>query len=112
MTLIKLSKKGRSIDLTTRSNLSVTNDNQEIDAIEALVYLGDKRFTLTFVPTDKNKIRKCNSRHLEWLRREYNCKGDVEEILKKMFPPSTIKKKMKAVIKPKPVIETKTETTG
>ena len=112
MTLIKLSKKGRSIGLISRSKLHVSNDNQEIDAIEALVYLGDKRFTLTFVPTDKNKIRKCNSRHLEWLRREYNCKGDVEEILKKMFPPSTIKKKMKAVIKPKPVIETKTETTG
>tara|TARA_R100000656_G_scaffold113218_1_gene85502 strand:- start:85 stop:423 length:339 start_codon:yes stop_codon:yes gene_type:complete len=112
MTLIRLSKKGRAIGLNTRSHLSVTNDNQEIDTKEALVYLGDKRFTLTFVPTDKDKIRKCKSTHLEWLRREYQCKGDAEEIIKKMFPPSTVKKKMKAVVKPKSVIETKTETTG
>ena len=112
MTLIKLSKKGRAIGLNTRSHLSVANDIQEIDAIEALVYLGDTRFTLTFVPTDKDKLRKCNERQLEWLRREYQCKGDVENIIKKMFPPSPIKKKMKAVVKPKPVIETKTETTG
>ena len=112
MTLIRLSKKGRAIGLNTRSHLSVANDNQEIDTIEALVYLGDKRFTLTFVPTDKDKIRKCKPTHLEWLRREYQCKGDVEKIIKKIFPPSTIKKKMKAVVKPKPVIETKIETTG
>ena len=112
MTLIKLSKRGRPIRLTTRSNLKVSNDNTEIDTIEALVYLGDKRFKLTFVPTDKNKIRKCNKRQLKWLRREYKCKGNTEKILRKMFPSSTVKKKVNAIIKAKSLIKSITETTG
>jgi len=112
MTLIKLKKKGRAIVLSTKSHLEVTNDNVEINTIEALVHLEDIRFKITFVPADKDAIRTCNERQLNWLRRHYQCKGNVEKILKKMFPVSTMKKKMKAVVKTKPLIEESSETTG
>ena len=112
MTLIKLKKKGRPIILSTKSHLEITNDNVEINTIEALVHLEDSRFKITFVPADKNAIRKCNNRQLNWLRRHYQCEGNEEKILKKMFPSSTVKKKMKAVVKPKLVIEETSETTG
>ena len=113
MALIELKDKKRPIYLTTRSRAKVTyGDKIEISAKEALTYLGDNTFIITFVPTDKSELRTCNARQIEWLRKEFNTKGDIDKILHKMFPAPSIKKKIKTEIKSIIPIEDKKETTS
>jgi len=113
MALIELKNKARPNNLTTRSRAKVTyGDKIEISAKEALTYLGDNTFNITFVPTDKKELRTCNARQLEWLRREFGVKGDIDKILNKMFPEPTIKKKIKTEIKNMMPVEDKKETTS
>tara|TARA_R100000008_G_C3457677_1_gene102539 strand:- start:80 stop:505 length:426 start_codon:yes stop_codon:yes gene_type:complete len=108
MTQIELSEKGFPITLSTKSHSKVSfGEKTEIDAKEALVYLGDNRFKITFVPSDKKVLRTCNKHQTAWLKKEFNVKGDIDKVLKKMFPESSIKKVMKPVLKEKKTAEEK-----
>jgi len=105
MALIELSARqvgNHPIVLNTKSKVSVTYGKKtEINPIEALVYLGDIRFKITFVEKDKAKLQTCNERQLEWLRTEFKVKGSAKKILNKMFPTVSLKKKLMPVIKNK-----------
>ena len=105
MALIELSTKqigNKALVLSTKSKASVAfGDTTEINPIEALVYLGDNRFKITFTPKDKSILQTCNEHQLEWLRTEFKVKGNADKILKKMFPSPTVKKKLTAVVKSK-----------
>lgn len=105
MALIELSAKqvgDHPIVLSTKSKASVAyGDKTEINPIEALVYLGDTRFKITFVEKDKATLQTCNERQLEWLRREFKVKGSAKKILNKMFPTASLKKKLTPILKTK-----------
>ena len=59
MALIELSARqigNKSLVLSTNSKASVAfGETTEINPKEALVYLGDHRFKITFIPKDKSK---------------------------------------------------------
>jgi len=122
MSKIELSSKGFPVVLSTKSHAKVVfGESIEIDPKEALVYLGDNRFKITFDALDKKILKTCNEHQTAWLRKEFNVKGDIDKVLRKMFPEvNTIKKVIKPILKerteeskkPKIAKEPKKETAG
>jgi hypothetical protein len=122
MSKIELSKKGFPIVLSTKSHSKVVfGEKIEIDPKEALVYLGDNRFKITFDASDRKILKTCNEHQTAWLRKEFKVNGDIDKVLRKMFPEVNVMKKvMKPVLKerteeskkPKIAKEPKKETAG